>query len=64
MFVQNNQCIELSASEKVENCLYYESPNNCQVCVKGFIVENLQCAQGLAKNCLTYLDIDNCETCP
>ena len=49
-----SDCLEVLKSDKVNNCLYYRSHNECEICVNGYYLLDDACVSAVARNCLTY----------
>ena len=63
-YLQENDCIDIEPSLRIENCQYYSDLNTCSKCLNGHLLENNECIESIAKNCLTQTDINTCTSCP
>lgn len=65
---QTGKCVDVPASDKLENCEYYSLDGSikCRICEKDFYLDQGQCkAVGEDKipNCLLYLSQTECRLC-
>ena len=63
LYLENNQCLKLEESDRVENCVYHQTKGICFKCKDNFFADGNTCIEAQAQNCLTYESATRCENC-
>ena len=62
-YLRDNQCLLIHEDDRLDNCIFYDDPQICQLCDSGHANMEGVCVQAVAQNCLTYESENVCASC-